>query len=206
MEMDSRIWRGTAVSFLLLLICGCGSDESQESEARNSTPIDSVKTMELTSSGFDNSAKMDAKYTIEGQDHSPPLFWLEAPQETESFALLCEDPDAPSPRNPAKDPWVHWIIFNIPGDCSNLPEGIGRKLEPDELPGASQGRNSWSSDNVGYRGPAPPPGSGPHRYFFKLYCLDTMLELSAGATKRQLLKAMSGHVLAEGQLVGLYER
>ena len=101
---------------------------------------------------------------------------------------------------------MHWIIFNIPAERSDLPQRIGRELEPDELRNAKQGLNSWPTDNVSYRGPAPPPGSGQHRYFFKLYALDTMLELDAGATKRQLLEAMSGHVIAEGQLVGIYER
>ena len=162
--------------------------------------------MKLTSSGFENGAKLDAKYTVEGQDISPPLSWSEAPSGTKSFALICDDPDAPSPRRPAAEPWVHWVIFNIPAERSELSQGIGNKLQPDEVPAARQGVNSWPSDNVGYRGPAPPPGSGQHRYFFKLYALDSILESHAGATKQQLLEAMSGHVLAEGQLVGIYER
>ena len=123
-----------------------------------------------------------------------------------SAALICDDPDAPSPRRPAAEPWVHWIIFNIPAERCDLPQEIGNELEPDEFYGAMQGLNSWPTDNVGYRGPAPPPGSGQHRYFFKMYALDTVLELNAGARKRQLLEAMSGHVLAEGQLIGIYER
>ena len=162
--------------------------------------------MKLESSGFEDGAKLDAKYTVEGQDSSPPLSWSEAPSGTKSFALICDDPDAPSPRSPAAEPWVHWIIFNIPAERSELSREIGHALEPDEVPGARQGVNSWPSDNVGYRGAAPPPGSGQHRYFFKLYALDMMLELDAGATKRQLLEATSGHVIAEGQLVGIYER
>jgi Raf kinase inhibitor-like YbhB/YbcL family protein len=134
------------------------------------------------------------------------LAWAEVPAATKSLALVCDDPDAPSPRKPAPDPWVHWVIFNIPADAARLPSGVKRKREPDEIPGARQGVNSWPSDNVGYRGPAPPPGSGKHRYFFKLYALDSVLELKAGATKQQLLAAMKGHVLAEGQLIGTYER
>jgi Raf kinase inhibitor-like YbhB/YbcL family protein len=101
---------------------------------------------------------------------------------------------------------VHWIVFNIPADVSRLPPGILRKRAPDERPGARQGVNSWSNDNLGYRGPAPPPGSGRHRYFFKLYALDSEFDLNSGASKRQLLEAMKGHVLAEGQLIGTYER
>jgi hypothetical protein len=162
--------------------------------------------MKLTSSGFEDGAKLDAKYTVEGQDISPPLSWSEVPSGTKSCALICDDPDAPNPLRPAAEPWVHWVIFNIPTDRSELSQGIGRALRPDELPGARQGKNSWPSNNVGYRGPAPPPGSGRHRYIFRIYALDAILELKAGATKQQLLEAMSGHILAEGQLVGIYER
>jgi Raf kinase inhibitor-like YbhB/YbcL family protein len=162
--------------------------------------------MKLTSSGFENGTSLDARYTIDGQDVSPPLSWAEAPIGTKSFALICDDPDAPNPQRPAAEPWVHWVIFNIPAGWTELPSGIGHAFEPNEVPGARQGQNSWPSNNIGYRGPAPPPGSGQHRYFFKTYALDTMLELKAGATKQQLLEAMSGHVLAEGQLIGTYER
>jgi Raf kinase inhibitor-like YbhB/YbcL family protein len=162
--------------------------------------------MNLESSGFENNEKIDVQYTVEGRDISPPLSWSKSPVETKSFALICDDPDAPSPRRPAAESWVHWVIFNIPAERFDLPQEIGKELEPEEVDGAKQGLNSWSKDNVGYRGPAPPPGSGQHRYFFKIYALDTMLELNAGAKKHQLLEAMSGHVLAEGQLVGTYER
>jgi hypothetical protein len=161
--------------------------------------------MKLTSGGFQNGSKIDSRFTVEGDDISPPLSWSGAPGGTKSFALICDDPDAPSPRRPAAEPWVHWIIFNIPAGLSELPQGIDRKTEPNKVPGARQGRNSWPSDNVGYRGPAPPPGSGQHRYFFKLYALDSAVDLGAGATKQQLLTAMSGHVLAETELVGAYE-
>lgn len=162
--------------------------------------------MRITSGGFKDSEKLDAKYTVEAQDVSPPISWSDAPPGTKSFALVCDDPDAPSPRKPGPEPWVHWVIFNIAADLRELPQGIGHELGPEQVPGARHGVNSWPSDNVGYRGPAPPPGSGTHRYFFKLYALDSMLDLSAGATKKQLLEAMSGHILGEGQLVGTYER
>jgi Raf kinase inhibitor-like YbhB/YbcL family protein len=162
--------------------------------------------MQLTSPGFEQGAKLDARYTVEGEDLSPPLSWSQAPEATKAFALICDDPDAPSPRRPAAEPWVHWVMYNIPAEVSQLPHGIARKGEPDEVPGARQGLNSWPNDNVGYRGPAPPPGSGQHRYVFKLYALDTTLKLATGATKQQLLKAMSAHVLAECQLVSVYER
>ena len=127
MEMDSRPWPGTAIVFVLLLVCGCDSDESQEPDAFKSASTDSVMVMKLQSTGFANGAKLDAKYTVEGQDISPPLSWSEAPTRTMSFALIREDPDAPSPRSPAAEPWVHWIIFNIPGERSDLPQRIGRE-------------------------------------------------------------------------------
>lgn len=188
-----------------LLAFGCSEKEPGHDTI---TPVlpKTVKVMKLTSSGFEDGARLDAKYTVEGQDLSPPLAWSDVPAGTKSFALVCDDPDAPSPRRPAADPWVHWVLFNLASDVTQLPPGIPRTPEPSELPGAKQGRNSWPSDNVGYRGPAPPPGSGPHRYFFKLYALDAVLDLDAGATKGQLLDAMSGHVLAQGQLIGVYER
>ncbi len=162
--------------------------------------------MKVESSAFNDGDQLDDRYTGDGQDVSPPLTWSSGPPLTKSWALICEDPDAPSRRHPAAEPWVHWIIFNIPGERSGLPEAVGRQVEPAEVPGARQGKNSWPSNNTGYRGPAPPPGSGPHRYFFKLYALDRVLDLNAGAAKDELLKAMSGHVLGQSQLVGICER
>jgi hypothetical protein len=162
--------------------------------------------MKLTSTAFQNSERMHARFTFSGDDRSPPLSWSGAPDGARSFALLCDDPDAPSPRRPAPDPWVHWVLFNIPAGIRELPEGVDRKTEPRKVPGAKQGRNSWPNDSIGYRGPAPPPGSGPHRYVFRLYALDAVLDLEAGATQLQLLTAMKGHVLAEDQLIGVYER
>ena len=195
-----------AASLLLLSICGCNSDDEPVGKPVNPNNTGAVKTMRLTSSGFENEARIDATYTVEGQDISPPLCWSDVPSGTVSFALICDDPDAPSPERPASEPWVHWVLFNIPADVLELPPAIGRDAEPAELPGTRQGVNSWPSGNIGYRGPAPPPGSGQHRYFFQLYALDVTLELAALATKQELLQAMSGHVLAEGKLMGVYER
>lgn len=162
--------------------------------------------MKLTSNAWRDSAKIDARHTVDGEDISPPLSWTDVPKGTQSFVLICDDPDAPSPRRPALEPWVHWVIFNIPASMPGLAAGISRKPEPAEVPGARQGVNSWPSDNVGYLGPAPPPGSGQHRYFFNLYALDTELDLKAGVSKKQLVQAMSGHILAEAQLKGTYQR
>ena len=148
----------------------------------------------LTSKAFAAGEKIPRKYTCDADDVSPPLEWADAPQNTKSFALIADDPDAPFGI------WVHWVLYNIPGKAMSLQEVVPVK---DELPdGARHGRNSWGIS--AYGGPCPPGGT--HRYFFKLYALDTVLDLRPGATKEQLLKAMKGHILAETGLMGLYSR
>ena len=201
-------------SILWLGICGC---ESPTSTAGGEPPSVSkgtgepaagreVSRMQLTGP-FENGATIDKRHTGEGQDISPSLKWSGAPTGTKSFALVCDDPDAPSPRRPGPTPWVHWVMFNIPATATELPAGIPRDAEPQEVAGSRQGRNSWERDNFGYRGPLPPPSSGAHRYVFRLYALDTQLDLDPKQTRKDsLLKAMQGHVLAQGELMGKYER
>jgi Raf kinase inhibitor-like YbhB/YbcL family protein len=152
-------------------------------------------TLQLTSSAFAEGQTIPAKYTADGENLSPPLTWSAPPAGTASHALICDDPDAP------RGTWVHWVIFNLPGDLRELKEGVSAAgaLPKD----ARQGKNDFG--NVGYGGPAPPSGK-PHRYFFKLYAVDTQLELPAGATKDQVVTAIKGHALAEGRLVGKYQR
>jgi len=150
--------------------------------------------MNLTSSAFAQGAMIPKEYTCDGRDISPPLSWSEPPEKTQSFALIMDDPDAPMGT------WVHWVIYNIPATVHTLREGVPPNADlPD---GSRQGRNSWR--RIGYGGPCPP--SGTHRYFFKLYALDTMLGLAAGATKEELLKAMEGNILAQAELMGKYSR
>jgi len=153
--------------------------------------------MVLTSPAFADHGEIPKRYTCEGADISPPLHWSQAPPGTRSFALVVDDPDAPDPRAP-KMTWVHWVIQNIPADTSSLPEGAARALPA----GAVQGINDWK--RADYGGPCPPIGR--HRYFHKLYALDTVLPGLKHPTKAQLLNAMEGHVLAEAQLVGTYEK
>ncbi len=164
--------------------------------------------IELTSSAFQEGAKIPKKYTGEGkEDLSPPLAWSGLPGGTRELALICDDPDAPSRDHPAPEPWVHWVIYKIPPTAVALPAGLPKTPTLKEPPGALQGKNSWAGgQTTGYRGPLPPPKSGPHRYFFKLYALDAALDLAPGATKAAILKAMDGHVLGEGRLFGTYER
>jgi Raf kinase inhibitor-like YbhB/YbcL family protein len=152
-------------------------------------------SIELTSTAFQAGATIPKPYTGDGEDRSPPLRWSEPPPGTRSLALICDDPDAP------RGTWVHWVLFNLPAEARELEEGVPATLTFGN--GAKQGKNDFG--NIGYGGPAPPRGK-PHRYFFKLYALDAAVDLPAGATKAQLVDAMKGHVLAEGQLVGNYGR
>jgi Raf kinase inhibitor-like YbhB/YbcL family protein len=152
--------------------------------------------MEVTSTAFQEGATIPKQYTGDGRDISPPLRWSGAPDDRQSFALICDDPDAPR-----KEPWVHWVLFNLPADTHELPEAV--PADETLTHGAKQGMNDFGK--VGYGGPAPPRGK-PHRYHFKLYALDSMLNLKEGATKQQLEQAMKGHILASGQLIGDYGR
>jgi len=150
--------------------------------------------MEIISSAFMDEGMIPAKYTCDGQDISPPLEWKDFPSRTASFALIADDPDAPVGT------WVHWVAYNIPVNMTKLHESIKREKEFGN--GMRQGKNSWP--RIGYGGPCPPGGT--HRYYFKLYALDTKLDLEPGATKEQLLLAMKGHILAEAQIMGKYKR
>lgn len=144
---------------------------------------------------FDYGDTVPARHTCDGEDVSPPLEWEGVPDGTVSLALVADDPDAPGGT------WVHWVLYGISSDRTELPEGVpakGRVLE-----GARQGRNDFG--NSGYGGPCPPP-NGAHRYFFKLYALDRDPGLEAGATKEELVAAMEGHVLVEARLMGTYRR
>ena len=148
----------------------------------------------ITSSAFSEGQGIPKRYTCDGPDVSPDLAWSGVPEKAASLALICDDPDAPMGT------WVHWVLFNIPADQDGLPAEIPSDAVLEN--GARHGTNDFR--RLGYGGPCPPGGT--HRYFFKLYALDTMLELDSGVTKAQLLEAMQGHILAEGQLMGTYSR
>lgn len=154
----------------------------------------SLGKMKLESTAFDANGAIPARYTCDGQDISPPLAWDEPPAETRSLALICDDPDAPGKT------WVHWVVYNLPPGTRSLPEKVSPNASLSG--GGLQGINDFG--NPGYGGPCPP--SGTHRYFFKLYALDRVLELPAGATKARLEEAIRGHILAKAELVGRYHR
>jgi len=152
------------------------------------------KKMTITSTAFINGGMIPPKYTCDGSDVSPPLAFAGAPAGAKTIALICDDPDAP------RGTWVHWVLYNLPASAKGLPEQVPTQ---GTLPnGARQGRNDFG--NIGYGGPCPP--SGTHRYFFRVYALDAELKLDPGATKAQLVKAMTAHILAQGELVGKYKR
>lgn len=164
--------------------------------------------MKLTSHEFKDGSSIPSKFTGMGEDISPPLAWTAVPESTKSLALICDDPDAPSAAKPRPEgPWVHWVIYNMPANLGQLPAAVERKSKPPAPPGAIQGKNDFDSDNIGYRGPMPPVGSGPHRYIFVLYALDRELDLDPQqANKARLLDAMQGHILASAKLTGTFER
>jgi Raf kinase inhibitor-like YbhB/YbcL family protein len=153
-------------------------------------------SIEVTSSAFDDGGFIPARCTCDAEDVSPPLEWTRVPEAAKSLALVCDDPDAPMGT------WVHWVIYDLAPTLSGLAEGVppGSGVTSD---GAKQGVNDFR--RTGYGGPCPPPGS-PHRYFFTLYALDIEPGLPPGASKADLLRVIEGHVLAEGQLMGRYQR
>ena len=151
--------------------------------------------LSVSSLAFQQGDKIPTKYTCQGQDVSPPLAWSKLPAGTRSLVLIVDDPDAPG------GVFTHWVLFNIPSDSRELPEAVPTQAE---LPsGALQGKNDFG--RVGYGGPCPPPGR-PHRYQFTIYALDQPLDLKAGVSKKQVLATMQGHILAQGQLTGTYQR
>jgi len=187
--MRYKVFLTAVLALAVLTACGGAKEPAVEPEKG------AAILLEVTSTAFEEGSTIPAEYTCDGPNLSPPLSWSAPPAGTQSQALICDDPDAPAGT------WVHWVLYDLPPEATELPEG----LPPDEelAAGGTQGAND--SKKVGYGGPCPPKGSD-HRYFFKLYALDTELNLSPGATKKELLEAMEGHILAQGQLMGRYQR
>ncbi len=156
-------------------------------------------TIVVTSSAFEQGQPIPRKYTGEGEDISPPLAWTGLPEGTKELALIVDDPDAP-----ISEPFVHWLMYKIPPDTTELPEWIPNTEKLSTPPGAIQCKNMMG--NYGYGGPMPPKGHGVHHYHFKLYALNTTLIVRPNLTKKALLAAMKNHVLAQGELIGTYQR
>ena len=152
-------------------------------------------SLTISSPNFTNGGSIPKKYTCDGADVSPQLTWNDPPAVTRSWALLADDPDAPVGN------WNHWAIWNLPANLHSLPEGVSKSAHLSD--GSEQGMNDFHKP--GYNGPCPPAGK-PHRYFFKLFALDTKLSLNSGAGKAELEGAIKGHVLAKAEWMGTYKR
>jgi Raf kinase inhibitor-like YbhB/YbcL family protein len=155
-------------------------------------------TFAITSPAFVDQGEIPIHYTCEGDDVSPPLEWTDPPVGTESLVLIIDDPDAPDPAAPRMI-WVHWVLYNLPADTRQLPEAVTRSALP---PGTSEGINDWK--RPGYGGPCPPIGR--HRYFHKIYALDTMLPTLRDPAKAAIEKVMAGHILGKAEIVGTYRK
>ena len=151
--------------------------------------------LQLSCSAFSEGGTIPKQYTCSGEDISPPLSWIGIPANAKSMALVVDDPDAPAGT------WVHWVLYNIPAEVTSLPAGIPKIATVPNT--GTQGSNDFR--RIGYGGPCPPPGKS-HRYYFKLYALDTTLNLNPGTTKVAVERALQGHILAQGQLMGKYGR
>jgi Raf kinase inhibitor-like YbhB/YbcL family protein len=178
----------------MLALCFVAACEREGQSKGTGDPM----SLALTSSSFDNQGSIPKKHTCEGGDIAPALSWSGAPGATKSFVLIVDDPDAPDPRAP-KMTWVHWVLYDIPASTTSLPEGTTSKTLP---PATHEGVNDWKK--TGYGGPCPPVGL--HRYFHKIYALDVMLGDLGHPSKAVVENAMKGHILAQGQLVGTYQK
>lgn len=191
---NSRFFHLTAV----LLFALAAASATAETDSDRSVKKDASMTMNITSDSFQNNGTIPTLHTCEGKDISPQLAWTGIPENAKSLVLIVDDPDAPDPAAPQRT-WVHWVLYNIPVDATGLKEGVSGK----ELPaGTLQGNNDWKRTRYG--GPCPPIGK--HRYFFKLYALDTVLPDLKNPPKAAVEKAMQGHVLARAELMGLYQK
>jgi Raf kinase inhibitor-like YbhB/YbcL family protein len=182
-------------ALLFATACGLGLFALVTAGRSQTTKDKLVMKMQISSSAFAEGQPIPPQHAYEDKDLSPALQWTGLPAGTKSLALICDDPDAPMGT------WVHWVIYDLPAATAGLSEGVPKS--PELSNGAKQGVNDYKK--IGYGGPCPPLGK-PHRYYFKLYALDRVLGLKQGATKPDLLKAMEGHVLAEGELMGTFKR
>ncbi len=178
----------TTVSVMAILLSACAVMHGVEKEA-------TMIQFSLSSPSFRNNQPIPAKHSCEGQDASPALKWEGASPATKGFALICDDPDAPGGS------WVHWVIYGIPAGTTELPENVAKT---DAVGGMKQGVSDFGP--VGYGGPCPPRGHGVHHYYFRLYALDTELKLAPRVTRKQLESTMKGHIVAQTELVGTYQR
>ena len=181
-------------AFLMLLSLSCANRQPVAQPPATNTPKEDKPEIKLTSTAFKEGQPIPRTYTCDGVNVSPPLEWSGVPKTAKTLSIICDDPDA------SPDTWVHWVLYNLPANNIGIVESMPatEKL----LAGGFQGANDFGK--IGYGGPCPP--SGTHHYFFKIYALDGELPLQAGVTKAELLKAMEGHILLQGQLMATYRR
>ncbi len=172
------------------LLSACADDDDA-----TATPTAAAAPLAVQSPAFEDGLVIPTRFSCEGENISPALTWDEAPERTKSFAVIAYDPDAPGGT------YTHWVLFDLPAETRGLPEAVEPIDSP--TPGGTQGEND--SGGIGYTGPCPPEGT-PHHYAFTAYALDEMLKLDPGVSKDDLLSAMEGHVLAQGQTTGTYQR
>ena len=193
------------IIFLLAVISGCVAEEERIAPApsptstptaieKNTKEVTTMQNISISAEAFQSGGAIPEEYTCDGSDVSPALSWRGIPSNAKSIALIMDDPDAPMGT------FVHWVLFNIPSDTTKLPRGVPENRTLND--GSSQGITDFG--RTGYGGPCPPGGT--HRYYFRVYALDTMLDLQPGSSRKQLENAMKGHVLAQGELMGKYER
>ena len=205
--MANRGWSpagwGTAGAVWLTLVgvavAGCSNSAKAPPQGGGREDMAKDPTMVVTSAAFGANQKIPKQYSGEGRDVSPPLAWTGVPAKAKELAMIVDDPDAPR-----AEPWVHWVIYQIAATATGLPEAVPAGEVVASPAGALPGKNT--SGQTGYMGPMPPPGHGVHHYHFKLYALDAALGLKAGADQKALLAAMAGHIIAQTELVGTYER
>ncbi len=181
-------------------LCACDRKDSNKTGDPDMTA--QTKTITVSSDAFKEGGAIPKKYSGEGENISPPLQWSGVPAGARELVLIVDDPDAPR-----KEPFVHWVLYNVPATVNSLKEGVEKAAEPSSPAGARQGKNSGGE--VGYMGPMPPPGHGVHHYHFRLYAIDKALDLKPELQKEQVLAAIHNadvRILAEGELVGTYER
>ena len=189
-----RRFASFAFSFFAALLFACASPPQPVEQHPAATPQEEKVGLKVTSTAFNEGQPIPKQYTCDGINISPPLEWSGVPKTAKTIAIICDDPDAPAGT------WVHWVLYNLPADKIGLIENTPAT---EILPGGGlQGTNDFKK--IGYGGPCPP--SGTHRYFFKLYALDAELSLKSGATKADLEKAMEGHIVSQGRLMGTYRR
>ena len=184
------------IVFLIILVAVIQGCVSSNMEIRDEG-ADNMQNISISSEAFQEGGKIPVEYTCDGKDVSPALSWSGVPAGAKSIVLIADDPDAPGGR------FVHWVLYNIPPDTQELPKGIpGNRTLKD---GSIHGSTDFGKSKIGYGGPCPPPGK-PHRYYFKIYSLDTKPDLAPGASAVEVDKAMSGHITAKGELMGKYGR